>query len=244
MNVLFLCLSKVWDINERGIYSDLLREFIKHDDNVFVVTPVERKYKEGTQLFEQGKAKILKAKTLNIQKTNIIEKGLGTFLIEYQFLAAIKKYFSDVHFDLVLYATPPITLVKPISYIKKRDEAKSYLMLKDIFPQNAIDIGMMSKSGIKGLLYKVFRRKEKKLYAISDRIGCMSQANVDYILKHNPEIPTEKVEICPNCIEVVDMSISEEEKKEMRQKYNLPQDKKIFVYAYSLATKLIVEGLN
>lgn len=234
MNVLFLCLSKVWDINEREIYSDLLREFIKNDNNVFVVTPVERKYNESTQLVDQGKAKILKVKTLNIQKTNLLEKGIGTFLIEYQYLSAIKTYFSGIHFDLVLCATPPITLVKPIKYIKKRDEAKTYLMLKDIFPQNAVDIGMMSKNGIKGLLYKIFRKKEKQLYAVSDYIGCMSQANVDYVLMHNPEISPQKVGICPNSIDFVDMSLTESERIEMRARYDLPLDKKVFVYGGNL----------
>lgn len=234
MNVLFLCLSKVWDIKEREIYSDLLREFVKYGNNVFVVTPVERKYNESTQLVDQGKAKILKVRTLNIQKTNLVEKGIGTFLIEFQYLSAIKKYFSGIHFDLTLYATPPITLVKPIKYIKKRDKAKTYLMLKDIFPQNAIDIGIMSKNGIKGLLYKIFRRKEKQLYALSDHIGCMSQANVDYVLMHNPEISPQKVEICPNSIEFVDMSLTESERLDMRSKYDLPLDKKVFVYGGNL----------
>ena len=107
-------------------------------------------------------------------------------------------------------------------------------MLKDIFPQNAVDLGMLQTTGLKGLLYKYFRKKEKKLYSLSDRIGCMSQANVDYILKHNPEIPKEKVEICPNCIEVQDMRLSEQERKDMRNKYGLPQNKKIFVYGGNL----------
>ena len=234
MNILFLSLSGVYDINAHGIYSDLLREFVKHDHHIYVVTPVERRKGEETQLIEQGNARILKVKTLNIQKTGIIEKGLGTVLIERQFLNAIKKHYGNVKFDLVLYATPPITLVAPIRYIKKRDGARTYLMLKDIFPQNAVDLGMMTTTGLKGLLYKVFRKKEKDLYAVSDKIGCMSQANVDYVLKHNPEIPKEKVEICPNAIEVIDKRITPEKKMEMRQKYGLPLDKKIFVYGGNL----------
>lgn len=234
MNILFLSLSGVYDINAHGIYTDLLREFMKHDHHIYVVTPVERRRGEETQLIEQGNAKILKVKTLNIQKTGIIEKGLGTVLIERQFLNAIKKYYGNVKFDLVLYATPPITLVAPIRYIKKRDGARTYLMLKDIFPQNAVDLGMMTTTGLKGLLYKVFRKKEKDLYAVSDKIGCMSQANVDYVQKHNPEIPKEKVEICPNAIEIIDKRITLEKKMEMRQKYGLPLDKKIFVYGGNL----------
>ena len=177
---------------------------------------------------------ILFLKTGNIQKTNVIEKGISTLLIEYQITSAIRHYFAKEKFDLVLYATPPITLVDPIRYVKKRDGARTYLMLKDIFPQNAIDLEMMSTTGIKGLLYKYFRAKEKDLYAVSDKIGCMSRANVDYVLKHNPEIPKEKVEICPNSVEIVDQRITEEERAELRKKYDLPLDKTIFVYGGNL----------
>lgn len=177
---------------------------------------------------------ILFLKTGNIQKTNVIEKGISTLLIEYQITSAIRRYFAKEKFDLVLYATPPITLVDPIRYVKKRDGARTYLMLKDIFPQNAVDLEMMSTTGIKGLLYKYFRAKEKDLYAVSDKIGCMSQANVDYVQKQNPEIPKEKVEICPNAIEIIDKRITLEKKIEMRQKYGLPLDKKIFVYGGNL----------
>ena len=93
---------------------------------------------------------------------------------------------------------------------------------------------MMRKTGLKGLLYKFFRTKEKRLYALSDRIGCMSQANVDYVLKHNPEVDPVKVEVCPNSIEVTDMSVAPEIRTELREKYGIPQDKKVFVYGGNL----------
>ena len=155
-------------------------------------------------------------------------------MIEPTFKKAIKKYFSKVKFDLVLYSTPPITLVSAIEYVKNRDGAKTYLLLKDIFPQNAVDIGMMSKSGVKGLLYNHFRRVEKKLYQVSDFIGCMSQANVDYVLKNNPEIDPKKVEVCPNSIEVVDKSVDDSTRRQIREKYGIPLDKKVFVYGGNL----------
>ncbi len=60
-------------------------------------------------------------------------------------------------FDLVLYPTPSITFLKVVEYVKKRDGTQSYLMLKDIFPQNAVDIGMMKKTGVKGLLYPLWQ---------------------------------------------------------------------------------------
>lgn len=234
MNVLYLTLSRVWDINDKGLYHDLLRELMKNDCNVYVVAPAERRYKMQTEIKQQGKVTILTVKTLNVRKTNIIEKGIGTVLLDKFFIAAIKKYFPDVHFDLVLYSTPPITLAGVVKYIKRRDNAKTYLLLKDIFPQNAVDIGMLKKSGIKGLIYKYFRRKEKMLYRLSDRVGCMSQANVDYVLEHNAEVPPDIVEVCPNSIEVLDVSLSDVDRLAMRQKYGIPSDKTVFVYGGNL----------
>lgn len=234
MNVLFLTLLDFDSLDERNIYTDLLREFAKHGHNLFVISPVEKRKKQETRLLKTDKAMILKLKIGNTQKTNIIEKGISTISIEPKFIAGIKKYFSDIKFDLVIYSTPPITFCNAIEFVKRRDGAKTYLLLKDIFPQNAVDLGMMSKSGAKGLIYKFFRNKEKKLYRISDYIGCMSKANVDYVLKHNPEINPEKVEICPNSVEVVDMSVDEETRREIRKKYSIPLDKKVFIYGGNL----------
>lgn len=234
MNILFLTLLDFNSIDERSIYTDLLREFYKNGHSVYAISPVERRKNQETKVIKTDKATILKLKIGNTQKTNIIEKGISTISIEPQFIAGIKKYFSDVKFDLVIYSTPPITFCNAIEFVKKRDGAKTYLLLKDIFPQNAVDIGMMSKSGLKGLIYKVFRKKEKKLYRISDYIGCMSQANVEYVLKHNPEINPEKVEICPNSVEVVDMSVDEKTRDEIRRKYGIPQNKTVFVYGGNL----------
>lgn len=234
MNVLFLTLLDFDSLDERNIYTDLLREFAKHGHNLFVISPVERRKNQATKLLKTDKATILRLRIGNTQKTNIIEKGISTISIEPLFISGIKKYFSDVKFDLVIYSTPPITFCNAIEFVKKRDGAKTYLLLKDIFPQNAVDLGMMSKSGIKGMIYKVFRNKEKKLYKISDYIGCMSQANVDYVLKHNPDINPEKVEICPNSVEVVDMSVDKETRDGIRRKYDIPLDKKVFVYGGNL----------
>ncbi len=234
MNVLFLTLVGFETINDRNIYTDLLREFIKNGHYVYVVSPIEKKYKKKTCIIEEGGATILRLQIGNTQKTNIIEKGISTILLESTFKHAIKNYFSGVRFDLILYSTPPITLVSAIEFIKKRDEAKTYLLLKDIFPQNAVDIELMKTTGVKGLIYKYFRRKEKKLYKISDRIGCMSQANVEYVITHNPEVNPSIVEVCPNSIEVINKSVDEETKKTIRIKYGIPLDKKVFVYGGNL----------
>lgn len=234
MNILFLTLLDFDSIDEHNIYTDLLREFCRHNHNVYVISPVERRSGKNSRVIHGNKSHILKLKIGNIQKTNLIEKGISTVTLEGIFIRGIKKYFRDVKFDLIIYSTPPITFQRAVEYVKKRDNAKTYLLLKDIFPQNAVDMGMLSTTGWKSILYKYFRKKEKKLYEISDHIGCMSEANCQYVLKHNPEVNPEKIEVCPNCIEVQDITLTQEEKDAMRQKYGIPQDKTVFVYGGNL----------
>lgn len=231
MKVLFLTMVKINSFNEIGIYTDLLRKFSKEGHEVFVVCPIERREKKHTYLIKEDLGTILNVKTLNLQKTNVVEKGVGILTIEYQYLSAIKKYYSNVKFDLILYSTPPITFSKVINYIKKRDGAYSYLLLKDIFPQNAVDMKMIKEGGF---LHKMFLKKEKKLYNLSDAIGCMSPANVDFILTHNPEIESSKVEVNPNSIEPNIFDYSEEQKIEIRKKYGVPIDKEVLVYGGNL----------
>lgn len=234
MNLLFLTLLDFDSINEHNIYTDLLREFCNHGHKAYVISPIERRSGKQPRIIHGKNSTILKMRIGNTQKTNIIEKGISTITLESIFIKGIKRHFSDVKFDLIMYSTPPITFQRAVEYVKRRDAAKTYLLLKDIFPQNAVDIGMLSKNGWKGLIYKYFRKKEKRLYEISDHIGCMSEANCKYILKHNPEINPEKVEVCPNCIEVQDMSLTLEERNNMRNKYGIPLDKIVFVYGGNL----------
>ncbi len=254
MNIIFLTLVRISDIEDRGIYHDLMRKFRDEGHNVYIVTAVERRQGKGTSMVESNGVKILNVKTLNVQKTNIVEKGVGTLLIEKQFKSAILKYLGDVKFDLITYSTPPITFTNVVKYLKQKNPlALSYLQLKDIFPQNAVDMGMLNSSGFKVqgsrfiidwakfFLYKYFRRKEKALYDASDYIGCMSPANVAFLLKHNPSIDAKCVEVAPNSIELRkdddvlnDIGQLNAARIYIRKKYNLPLDKPMFIYGGNL----------
>lgn len=284
MNVIFLTMANLDGIATHGIYQDLMRKFRDEGHLVYIASPLERRLVQGSmfnvqgaELLEEDGVTILRVRTLNLQKTNVVEKGIGQMLVEKQFRQAIKKYLSDVTFDLILYSTPPITFPKVIEYLKRKNPAaKSYLLLKDIFPQNAVDLGMMPgassfpastlkaakpsvkfqvssfKSWVdlgKYQLYKMFRRKEKRLYALSDYIGCMSPANVKYVIEHNLEVDPAKVEVAPNSIEAPcppkgenfenesedDKALRENnERCHIRKKYNLPLDKPVFIYGGNL----------
>ena len=233
MNVLFLTMAQMLDINNYGIYTDLMRKFTNQGHNVHIATPLQRRTKLDTHTIDNDNVHILGIKTLNVTKTNAIEQGVGQILLEYQFINAIKKYWNNTHFDLILYSTPPITFTNVIKHLKQKyPTAVTYLLLKDIFPQNALDLGMLTKKGIKGLLYSFFRKKEKELYRISDHIGCMSPANTKYVLEHNPQIPHNKVEIAPNSCDLI--PLCEYNRNDILQQYGLPTDKIILIYGGNL----------
>ena len=222
--------SGLRNVSASGIYTDLMRKFRDEGHEVYIIYPNERRTGLATSIEVSDGVHCLGVRTLNVTKTSIIEKGIGQLLLEDLFMRAMNKYFSDVRFDLILYSTPPITFNKVIKAAKRRNpESKTYLLLKDIFPQNAVDLGMMRKTGIKGFLYRMFRKKEKELYRISDFIGCMSPANVAYVLRHNPEVSVEKVEIAPNSYDVASPQPSLEEKG-VREALGLPTDVPIFIY--------------
>lgn len=245
MNLIFLTLVRISDIEERGIYHDLMRKFRDKGHNVYIVTPCERRLGLKTGLIENNGVHVLNVKTLNVQKTNIVEKGIGTLLLENQYKAAIKKYLSDIKFDLITYSTPPITFTNVVKFLKRRNpNAQTYLQLKDIFPQNAVDIEMFSKGS---LFYWYFRKKEKALYKASDFIGCMSPANVEFVMKYNPEIAPERVEVAPNSLDLnVNDSLNDDldpeqkrlkvqnERYYIRKKYGIPTNSPVFIYGGNL----------
>ena len=239
MNILFLTMSSGFaNIEARGIYTDLMRKFRDEGHEVYIIHPNERRTGRSTEVKNKGRIHCLGVRTLNVTKTNVVEKGIGQLMLESQFKRALKRFFGGVKFDVILYSTPPITFNNVIKYAKKASGGKAltYLLLKDIFPQNAVDMGMLSKTGVKGVLYNIFRRKEEELYRISDYIGCMSPANVRYVLDHNPEVDSEKVEVAPNSYDVDSSSCNpqKEEIAEIRKKYEIPTDKPVLIYGGNL----------
>ena len=227
MKILFLTIGELSKLEENAMYPDLLRYFRDQGNSVTVICSQERRHKQPTvRRIEQG-IEVLRVRTGNITKTNLFEKGISTLLIGLQFIRAINRYFKNVKFDLFLYSTPPITIVNTIKYLKKRNNALAYLMLKDIFPQNALDIGILKTNGWKGIITRYFNTKEKRLYRISDCIGCMSEANAKFLRINHPYLEDKRIEICPNTIDPSADNMLD--KGFLRDLIGLPRDKIIFI---------------
>ncbi len=192
-----LLITQNIDLKTRGIYQDLIEEISKRGHKLTILRG--NIHFRGQELYKDN-IDIHNVKIKNQFGVNNIRKGLIMLTFQRKFIRYIKKNLSHKQFDLILYATPPITFAKVITFAKKKFNAKTYLMLKDIFPQNAIDLNTLNKNGIKKLIYKYFKRKEEIIFRQSDKIGCMSKGNIDYVISNYPYISPDKVELFPNAI--------------------------------------------
>ena len=202
MNILYLTIS--YNLKSKGLYQALVDELVNNGHTVTIVRSMQNDLGGAIEIVDD-RLKCLNVKTADPFKSNLIKKGINQSLLNFYFKRAIKNNLLCEKYDLILYATPPITLVNTIKYCKKYYSAKTFLMLKDIFPQNAVDLKLMKENG---LIHKYFRMLEKKYYECSDYIGCMSQRNIDYVKSHNNEIDENKLHLFYNSIK-----IDEEEKQ-------------------------------
>jgi hypothetical protein len=230
LKILFLSLVAIDDIEDRNIYADLMRCFVNNGHYVSIYTPKERRNRSTINIKNGKNYKITKVRSFNIQKTNLIEKTLGTFSLDFIMKRALIKGEYNSEFDLLIYSTPPITLTSTITWAKNKFHCISYLLLKDIFPQNAVDIGLIRD---KGIIYRYFKQKESSLYKLSDYIGCMSERNVEYVLSKNDYLQPSKVELCPNSIEVFETT-NDIQKDKLRKEFGIPEHARVFIYGGNL----------
>src|SRR5699024_2028624 len=147
MRVLFLTLGSFKSLEQGGIYQDFIKELSKYVDEVVVASPIDPIEKIENEKIVKGNVTCLRINVGAIKNTNLFKKGINTLLIEKRYKKEILKHFKNEKFDLIIYSTPPMTFSNLIKLFKRRDNSISYLMLKDIFPQNAVDLNIFSKKG-------------------------------------------------------------------------------------------------
>lgn len=235
MRILYISTSFPRPYESSTIYTDLAEELVKKHELTVVVSEEKKKNSETQMIVERG-IEVLRVVTGNLYDVNIIEKGLTILMMQYQLKHAIKKHLINNKFDLILFESPPVTTASVAEWAMKYFKCPSYLMLKDIFPQNALDIGIFTT---KHPAYHYFKYKEKKLYETASIIGAMSEANRGYILKHNPEIPDAKVKIFPNTKKIEDST--EKSQLNFRAQYNIPEKSMLTVYGGNMGKP---QGIN
>ncbi len=233
MRVLFLMFAFP-DMNKSfNMYTSLVEEFVARGHDVVVLAPDD----SGTGVRQEKGIPVLRVKTLPIKNVPNYLKGISNLLLPYQYERALNKHYRGQRFDLIIMPTPPITLIDLAAKLKKKFGARLYLVLRDIFPQNAVDLGFMKKDG---LLHRFFRKKETKLYHHADAVGGMSQGNVDYIVRHNPEVDPTKLHQLLNFQKIYTGFGSD--KEALRAKYGL-NDKFVVVFGGNMGKPQQLENV-
>lgn len=154
-----LCLFQKFDFDSSTIYLDLVQALNNAGHKVFILAGTSKEIDEDI-IYDEGGIKTAYVLLPNQFGVGKIKKGMVQLMIEPRMIRACRKHFYNEKIDLIIYPTPPITLSNVVNKLKKHYGAKTYLMLKDIFPQNAADLRMMSNTG---LVFKFFKHIEKKI---------------------------------------------------------------------------------
>lgn len=222
-------------LRESNIYTDLLREFIHNGHHVDVISPIEKRSNTMDADIEENGYNIYKPHVGNITNTGFVEKGISILKYRKQIIKCIKQKIGKKQIDLFLVAVPPVTVDTVVAFMKKEYCCTVYLLLKDIWPASMFDLKTTGGPLVKKAVCAVFRRWEKHLYLQADSIGCLSQANVEYIRENNKYLPSCKTHVNPNSIAPHNiMPLSIEERDEIREQYGIPKNKVVFIYGGTL----------
>ncbi len=228
MRILFITSDYLKPEKGSNIYTDLAVALNSHNHVIKVVVAEEKKKIDRTTLFEENGIPVLRVKTGNLYEVSLVEKAMTFLTISKDLKKGINEFFGNESFDLILFQSPPLTMYKVVKWAMKKFKAPSYLMMKDIFPQNGVDIGMYGKLNP---IYLYFRHQEKGLYKTSTKIGCMSQANIDYIQQHNKYLNKDKFEIFQNTVKIgKDVHLGYGEYSHIREKYGISKDDIVAIF--------------
>lgn len=233
MNILFTLLSYPKDIKSSGMYMDLALECVKNGHNVTVIAGTS----EATTFREEFGMNVLRVKSKPIlYVSNMIKKGIGMATLPYYFYRAYNKYLKNEKFDWIVMPTPPITLIDFVKKVKKRTGAKFYMILRDIHPQSSASLGEIKRKWMVDYLY----RRSDLGYRLADVVGCMSQANIDFIQKEHRIPSSTRCTVLYNWMKF--QPYVEEDFSDLRQKYDL-QGKFLVLFGGNIGQGQRVENI-
>ncbi|MDC0188383.1 glycosyltransferase family 4 protein [bacterium] len=200
---------------------DLSLEFIKQGHQPTVVLPSSEI--DCTWIFENWSGvQTLRIKAPKTKDVGYFQRTIGEFLMPFVMLRNLRKSpVAKMCWDGIVWYSPTIFWGPLVKSLKKSSSCRGYLIVRDIFPEWAVDIGLMRR----GLPYLFFKLIERFQYRIADVIGVQTLGNVGYFNKLGKNIKR-KVEVLQNWLAYapnVGCSISVSESS--------LAGRKIFVYA-------------
>jgi glycosyltransferase involved in cell wall biosynthesis len=184
---------------------------------------------------EEG-VEVLRVKTPPHKKVNFLVRGVSELLSPLLLWSAIKRHVKK-KFDAVIVYSPPL----PLSWVgyaaRKQHGANFLLCIQDIFPQNAIDLGIMKNK----LLIRFFEYLEAKSYHWADKLASHTKSSRQFLIQKK-RIPPEKVELISNWIDIGPYVRADNSGK-FRRMWGL-EDRFIFLFAGIIGPSQNLDQLN
>lgn len=156
---------------------DLSLEFVHQGYEVTVMIP-SSELAEGWRIERWNGVQIIRLKAPRTKDIDYVRRTVGEFLMPLSMLRNFRKSpLAGQHWDGVVWYSPTIFLGPMVKALKKASDCRSYLLIRDIFPQWAVDMELMGR----GLPYHFFKAVEGFQYSVADVIGVQTPANVPYM---------------------------------------------------------------
>lgn len=172
---------------------DLAVEFLRQGIFPTVITPDSR-VQGLSAITELDGISVLRLKTLEHKNIGKLSRAIAEILMPFLMIRNYRKsVLKNAQWDAVIWYSPTIFLGPFIYYLKRQSACPSYLILRDIFPAWALDLGLMRK----GPAYYFLRFFEKFQYSIASCIGVQAVGNLEHF-KSWPSFKDKKIEVLQN----------------------------------------------
>ena len=172
---------------------DLANEFSNNGHDVTVVTATYGLQK-SYDIEQYKEYKVVRFPAFRTKDVGYVKRTINEILTPLNMLSGIKKSpIAKTKWDGVVWYSPTIFLGPVARYLTKAGECRGYLIVRDIFPDWAVDMGLISK----GLPYHVLKLFENYQYSVADVIGVQAKGNLPYFSKWDMKRNT-KVEVLNN----------------------------------------------
>jgi len=156
---------------------DLSREFIKQGHKIVVMLP-SSDIESSWSLEDVEGVKVLRLHTPKFKDVNYIRRTIAEFFMPFSMLRNLHKSpLAEEQWEGVVWYSPSIFHGPFVNAIKRASNCKSYLIIRDIFPEWAVDMGLMSN---KGFIYRFFDAVARYQYSVADFIGVQTPGNLTY----------------------------------------------------------------
>lgn len=173
---------------------DLAREFVAQGHDVTVMVPAPG-LAEPFLLETVDGHTVLRLRAPETKDLGMVRRGLAEFLVPaFMILGARRSGLDLTRFDAVVWYSPMIFLGPVARYLARKSGCPAYLIIRDIFPQWAVDMGIMSR----GPAYRVLSRVARYQYQVADVIGVQTQGNVPFMLGPDAGNHGARIEVLSN----------------------------------------------